>query len=235
MSYCVNCGVELANHERCCPLCDTEVINPKVPFDENTEKPFPIYTPTIKSKAEPKSVLAILGIIFALPTSLCLIADILIYKDITWSGFVLIGFASIFSLIASSLILRSFSPFAEELFDGAVLSACSMYVNYRTEGDWFLTLALPLIGYFVLFMIIFTLMTKIFRTTILSKLGGCCYLTALFCVLADMLITVNFGVGRYLIGWSLFPLVSFGIIGTAFLFIDKNIPLKRKLAKMFFI
>ena len=42
MSYCVNCGVEL--HETCsvCPLCHTEVHNPRHPADENAPKPFPV-------------------------------------------------------------------------------------------------------------------------------------------------------------------------------------------------
>ena len=39
MSYCVNCGVELAASERRCPLCGVEVINPREPFDENGERP----------------------------------------------------------------------------------------------------------------------------------------------------------------------------------------------------
>ena len=29
MSYCVNCGVELDGSLQACPLCNTQVINPK--------------------------------------------------------------------------------------------------------------------------------------------------------------------------------------------------------------
>ena len=41
MSYCVNCGVELAETEKKCPLCDTEVINPHSPWKEPEDPPFP--------------------------------------------------------------------------------------------------------------------------------------------------------------------------------------------------
>ena len=41
MSYCVNCGVELADSERRCPLCHTEVHNPRQPYDRKIPKPFP--------------------------------------------------------------------------------------------------------------------------------------------------------------------------------------------------
>jgi len=235
MSYCVNCGVELAEYEKCCPLCDTEVINPKSPFDPKIKKPYPTYTPTIKAKPEAKSVLAIVAIIFMLPCALCLLADILTYKSITWSAYVLIGLAAVFSLVASSLYCRKISPILEEGFDGAVLALTAMYVNYETGGTWFLTFALPVIGYFTFTMIAITLMKKILKPFILSILGGSCFVIALFCVLVDVLLPLSIGIGRYVVGWSLFPLVTLFIIGTALLFIDKNIPLKRKLAKMFFI
>ena len=38
MSYCVNCGVELADSERRCPLCHTEVHNPRQPYDRKIPK-----------------------------------------------------------------------------------------------------------------------------------------------------------------------------------------------------
>ena len=42
MSYCVNCGVKLKNSEKVCPLCNTEVINPK------KEEYKPVYSGTIE-------------------------------------------------------------------------------------------------------------------------------------------------------------------------------------------
>ena len=41
MSYCVNCGVELDPTARYCPLCHTEVLNPKQPPDPTLPQPFP--------------------------------------------------------------------------------------------------------------------------------------------------------------------------------------------------
>ena len=42
MSYCVNCGVELEKGLPLCPLCDTPVINPKEPKDEDVKPPYPL-------------------------------------------------------------------------------------------------------------------------------------------------------------------------------------------------
>ena len=37
MSYCVNCGVELDNTVKQCPLCDTVVINPRITDNDLSE------------------------------------------------------------------------------------------------------------------------------------------------------------------------------------------------------
>ena len=41
MSYCVNCGVELDNSVKQCPLCNTMVINPRVTEVRDIENSFP--------------------------------------------------------------------------------------------------------------------------------------------------------------------------------------------------
>lgn len=41
MSYCVNCGVELGKAEQRCPLCGTEVVNPKEPYDPKAKQLYP--------------------------------------------------------------------------------------------------------------------------------------------------------------------------------------------------
>ena len=41
MSYCVSCGVELRESESHCPLCDTKVVNPRKPYNENAERAYP--------------------------------------------------------------------------------------------------------------------------------------------------------------------------------------------------
>ena len=41
MSYCVECGVELARDLKKCPLCDTPVLNPRQPAPEAAENPYP--------------------------------------------------------------------------------------------------------------------------------------------------------------------------------------------------
>lgn len=37
--YCIKCGVELAEHEKKCPLCGTEIIYPE--FIKDAPAPFP--------------------------------------------------------------------------------------------------------------------------------------------------------------------------------------------------
>ncbi len=43
MSYCVHCGVELAESEARCPLCNTKVVDPAAPQQGNGKTPYPPY------------------------------------------------------------------------------------------------------------------------------------------------------------------------------------------------
>ena len=40
MSYCVHCGVELHETSKSCPLCNTPVVNPRIPLIPDGKKPF---------------------------------------------------------------------------------------------------------------------------------------------------------------------------------------------------
>ena len=41
MSYCVHCGVELADSEKRCPLCHTRVVDPASPDAGQGRPPYP--------------------------------------------------------------------------------------------------------------------------------------------------------------------------------------------------
>lgn len=67
MSYCVNCGVELADSERRCPLCHTEVHNPRQPYDRKIPKPFPNRLDLFEPEDNRGFAAAITTLLLALP------------------------------------------------------------------------------------------------------------------------------------------------------------------------
>ena len=84
--YCVKCGVELADSEKKCPLCGTEVICPG-----ETRKlapaPYPPYPGVSSEHASKSGILFVLTVLFLLPFLLCLICDFKINGELIWSGY----------------------------------------------------------------------------------------------------------------------------------------------------
>lgn len=85
MSYCVNCGVELADSERRCPLCHTEVHNPRQPYDRKIPKPFPNRLDLFEPEDNRGFAAAITTLLLALPAAICLACDVAYTRGAGWS------------------------------------------------------------------------------------------------------------------------------------------------------
>lgn len=234
MSYCVNCGVELADYIKKCPLCNTEVINPNEPYDFTNEPPYPEYHPKVPQKISSKTVLTILAIIFMLPLSVCVIADFTINKNVTWSGYVIAAIIFIFTVISSALVAHKESLLLEQLFDYMALLLLLVYIDSQTSGGWFVTFGLPVVGLIAILTFGMTIAHKVFNTPALSIAGIFFLLSGIITIACDLLINVNF-FDKLSVGWSLYSFSSLMIIGVALIFIDKNKQIKRWLEKKFFI
>ena len=56
--YCIKCGVELADSEKCCPLCGTVPFHPDIPREEGK----PLYPPE-RYPRYPVSRVGVLGVV----------------------------------------------------------------------------------------------------------------------------------------------------------------------------
>ncbi len=234
MSYCVNCGVELAEYIKKCPLCSTEVINPNQPYDFSSAPLYPEYEVVPKQKISPKLILGIVGIIFMLPSALCLVADLSYDGLFGWSGYVVASLFAVYTFIASALSVHKESLFLEQIFDYMAILLLMVYVEEQSGGKWFLTFALPLLCAFAATTLTLTFLVKVLNKRILTVISIGSFSVAVTCVLSDLLIKYNF-YSLMSIGWSLYPFISLVIIGSVLLFIDNNKYIKRRLEKKFFI
>lgn len=87
MSYCVQCGVELAKYHQKCPICNTEVIYPNVEIDEvNTDYPdYHISLHSNKKRVNRYVTGFILSLQFFVYSLILLVIDLLTGDGITWS------------------------------------------------------------------------------------------------------------------------------------------------------
>lgn len=88
--YCINCGVELAEHEKKCPLCGTEVIYPE--FIKNAPAPFP-ENKTVYRELNRNGFLFIISFLFFTAAALTFICDLSRSQTIVWSGYAAGGIA----------------------------------------------------------------------------------------------------------------------------------------------
>ena len=84
MSYCVNCGVELADSEKRCPLCDTEVINPRKPWREPEDFPYPRHLEPVRERANRVFFASVASLILCVPAAVTLL--VLIYQYLASLG-----------------------------------------------------------------------------------------------------------------------------------------------------
>lgn len=89
MSYCVNCGVELDSSAVKCALCSTPVINPNekvktekggTPFSDEAFIP-----KELSDKAKRRILIATVTAVLLIPSIVCLLLNLTIFKSSLWS------------------------------------------------------------------------------------------------------------------------------------------------------
>lgn len=238
MSYCVNCGVELAESEKKCPLCGIEVVNPRAKGNPDAKTPFPPYHARTQQQVSRQSLVGLLTLIFLIPILLCVVCDASINRSIVWSGYVVGAFLQLYITIAVPILLSG-KPSKHNAAISISLDTVSMlallkYIEWTTGGSWFLTFALPvtlLVGVTIIALNVLALYTDMSRLGI-SAVAVIC--TGVFCLAVELLLNFAFDLRHYL-AWSSYPLITFLLLGAVLFFIDRNKPLKEKLIQKFFI
>lgn len=82
--YCYQCGVELAEGERKCPLCGTEV---PVRPDREKEYTYPPGERISDEKVSRGGAVFVLSVVFLIPFVITLLCDVQINGTLTWGGY----------------------------------------------------------------------------------------------------------------------------------------------------
>ena len=125
--YCVKCGVELADSENVCPLCETPVYYKGV-LAEKKEGLFPIEDPEFKA-VNKKGILFLITIAYAIAGIVCVLCDIKITGNLTWSGYVLTSLILMYVLPILPAWLKNPNPVVFVPVDFAVISLFLCYIN----------------------------------------------------------------------------------------------------------
>lgn len=79
--YCIKCGVELADSEKKCPLCNTHVFHPQLSVSDSPR----LYPPNLNppKQVRPWGALTIVTALFLLPIFITLLCNLQINGRIT--------------------------------------------------------------------------------------------------------------------------------------------------------
>lgn len=213
--YCVKCGVKLSDTESKCPLCGTAVFHPDI------ERPDaePLYPknkmPDVHHKS--KALCGAILILFIVPLIVCLHADMSFDREIQWFGYVACSVTLIYVVFALPMWFRKPNPviFVPCNFVGVALLL--LYVNIATDGNWFLTFALPITGAIALITCALVTLLHYLKRGVLYIVGGALMAYGLLAPLIEFLLLVTFNLK--FIGWSVYPLAVIFTAGALLIYI----------------
>lgn len=213
--YCIRCGVQLVEGQTRCPLCATEMVLPEDLRRDTTLYPADKHPKAHKRNLWPHVVIAA-G--FLLPMLIVLICNWQLSHSIDWSGYV-VG-ALLVSYVALGLP-RWFRKPNPVIFTPCAFAAAALYVLYiqwMTGGSWYLTFALPVIVGLTLIVTAVVTLVKYVRKGLLYIYGGASIAFGALTLLMEFLLVITFP-GVPFVGWSLYPLTVFAVVGGLLIFL----------------
>ena len=227
--YCVKCGVELADSERVCPLCETPVYFPEL--DPNPETPYPKEVKTSGGNRRMASCF-ILTFFFLIFAAIPVICNINLDDKITWSGVSLGGvlLLYIFTILPAWFERRSPAIFVP--CDFLAIALYLHYINYFVGGDWFFSFALPVTtAAGVICTTIFVLSYYLKKGRLYIAAGSFISIGA-FCVFLEFFLHHAFHIHNKMV-WSFYPASIFTLLGLMFIIIAIVRPIREQLTKLF--
>lgn len=233
MAYCANCGVELAASEPKCPLCGY-VPEKKLHNYKKSDAIYPTRVKIMPHHISRKSIIALISAFLLLPFSLILLCDLSINCQLTWSGYALWAIAAVWLTAILPVATAGKRPIL------CVATACCAVLGYlffidsRTESEWALKFALPLIAIIFAMIAAPLLINRYIRLNGFSLACIIIISLGLLCVAVELLINNAFSLYEGL-RWSLYPAISCTFIALVLSIINRSEPIKERLRKKFFI
>lgn len=234
MSYCVQCGVQLAKNLDRCPLCKTQVINPnQAAADENdNEHPDRVEKAIARIDRGYARQLSIISTL--IPMLIVLLLDILDGGS-AWSPYVLGALAMAWCFLAVPLLFRVKRPYLYVVLD--VLALCgylALIAAMSNDFSWYLSIVLPLL---VLIGIVTLLLLLIIRRIEMLKLfRASLVLLVLACFVIGLEVIIDLSLdGKAVPGWSIYTSTPLLVIALMVFGLQHNKALKEEIRKRLFI
>ena len=228
--YCVKCGVKLADTEQKCPLCNTVVYHPDIKQEPTT----PLY-PSDKMPINTfsrKGICGMIVILFLIPLVISLYSDLQLDNKIDWSGYVAGALIVSYIIVALPLWFKKPNPVIFVPCSFASIILYLLYINIATNGNWFLSFALPVGGGLCLIISAIVTLTYYLKKGKLYIFGGALMLFGALICMIEVLLNVTFDIK--LIGWSIYPLIVLFLLGGVLIYLGINSSVRKILERKLF-
>ena len=235
MSYCVNCGVELEKTEKFCPLCKTEVVNPREPWREPRSRPYPKQIETIAHQIDRRFFGVLATLVLLIPVLVTVICDLMISGGVTWSGYVIGAIVMLFVWFVLPYFFKKPHPFWFALVDCLIILVFLWLVETVSQTEWFWSLGLPItLTISAMIVGLTALFTRKKRVPVLTRVSVVLFSVGLLCVLIEFFIN-NAAQRSLLPTWSLFCLIPCVILGLIALVLQAKKDLLEQIRRRLFI
>ena len=207
--YCIKCGVKLADTEKRCPLCGTEAYHPEIERPEVD----PLYPQDFVPKREisKATVQIIVLTLFLIPILVCLYSDLYLNRTISWSAYVAFSLVIAYVCVVLPTWFKRPTPAVFVPVDFLLIELFLHYINYSTNGDWFLTFAFPVVTYLGLIVTATCVLLYYLKKGHMYVIGGFFIALGLFMDIIELFIMLTFNLNFD--GWSLYPMIPLVLIG----------------------
>ncbi len=234
MSYCVNCGVELGDAEKACPLCQTPVINPVSPWKEPQKKPYPDRVDKLMRVVDYKFGVRLAALLLIIPVFVTLLCNIAVNKEISWSIYVIGGVTCFFVWVFLPLLFKKRRPYVFVLLDGISTAAYLAVIALMTGGlNWFLTLALPLVSVTLLTIMLFIFIGRRKKISPLHKMAAFSLGIGILSVAIELIIDL-FLYSAIVPVWSLYVLTVTAVFAAVFALVESKKRWKEEIIRKLF-
>lgn len=233
MSYCVHCGVQIADYEKSCPLCGTPVIDP-----QRTMQGEPLFIDRMDLTAHRINRTFVATLVFAvmlIPFAITAILDFILSVQLTWAFYVLgaEGCFGIFFLVP--FLYPRANPYWFALTDTAAAAAYLLLIAALNHGiSWYFVLGLPLVlltGWFAVLCLFFVRQKKLGKLGIAGRL---LLSTAIFLFGIDIIIRQALA-GSFWPLWAWYASAPLIVLGVVIIIFSRSIRISEWIRRKLFL
>ncbi len=234
MSYCVQCGVKLADSQKTCPLCHTPVVNPNLPEGHAPQSPWP------ESEEQPQREIdrgyaAQLSIVAVLIPMLTVLLLDIIGGGGVWSPYVMGALVLAWLAVAVPLLFRFRRPYPYVALDAAAVVGYLALVAAMSGGmGWYLGIVMPILVLLGGVTLLALLALRRLEMPLLYRLAVTALLFAAFLIGLEIIVDLN-ARGSVAMGWSVYAGIPIAVIALMLAGLEHNHALKDEIRRRLFI